>query len=357
MRRLAVPPPERAKPAPGGKPTEPLARPKEGRSWHADTPFETVQTPEGVLLKKEAEARVQAQAQAARPADASAARKTVPAVNVAWADLNAAVQAGWIRPEAAHALWARWLARKPLTHIEDDGAPVQPLPPLPPLATARGPVAAQTPAEDLATGSAATPALDAAPIPTPPPPTERSAHTVEPPAEAPEPGARASSSDSGSQQTPESPETPGRSDESAAVSDKPDTGVEPLADKPDQTAPPAPAADAPSSAPDVLDVDVPEPHRHGRHHCGQQRQDDLTHHPARCCLGRLLRLFRQGLDHIRHLDDGRRLGSALRRTARVGILQGFEHLHVQHVWRGRGGVGSRRRRCRLIGLVGQGLHA
>lgn len=179
-----------------GKPADPLARPKAGRSWHADTPFETVQTPEGVQLRKEAEARAQAQARAAEQARAAArqaevarraealarsekaappaalvpaepqassrgigeespiqgsgpegpsaaglqsapgtgpggARRTVPAVNVAWGDLNAAVQAGWIRPEAAHALWARWLARKPLTHMEDDGQPQAPLPPLP----------------------------------------------------------------------------------------------------------------------------------------------------------------------------------------------------------------------------------
>lgn len=52
-----------------------------------------------------------------RSAAASAAR-VVPGVTVGWADLHAAVAAGWIKPEAAHALWARWLARKPLTHIE-----------------------------------------------------------------------------------------------------------------------------------------------------------------------------------------------------------------------------------------------
>jgi hypothetical protein len=38
------------------------------------------------------------------PAPEEPARKTVPAFNVAWADLDAAVQAGWIREEAARAL-------------------------------------------------------------------------------------------------------------------------------------------------------------------------------------------------------------------------------------------------------------
>ena len=48
--------------------------------------------------------------------------RTVPAVNVRWADLHAAVAAGWMTPAAAHALWARWLARKPLMHVEADAA-------------------------------------------------------------------------------------------------------------------------------------------------------------------------------------------------------------------------------------------
>ena len=58
------------------------------------------------------------------PAPASAragpggAARVVPGVTVGWADLQSAVAAGWIKPEAAHALWARWLARKPLTHME-----------------------------------------------------------------------------------------------------------------------------------------------------------------------------------------------------------------------------------------------
>ena len=107
-----------------------------------------MKTADGVLLKREAEARAQAQAQAQAAAASitgggavpplppavqdAAPRKSVPAVQVAWGDLHAAVQAGWIRPEAAHALWARWLARKPLTHVEDDGEPLAALPPLPP---------------------------------------------------------------------------------------------------------------------------------------------------------------------------------------------------------------------------------
>ena len=51
-----------------------------------------------------------------------AAGRTVPAVNVRWADLHAAVAAGWMTPAAAHSLWARWLARKPLMHVEADAA-------------------------------------------------------------------------------------------------------------------------------------------------------------------------------------------------------------------------------------------
>jgi len=263
LKRLAVPPPERAKPPPSGKPTEPLARPREGRSWHADTPFETVQTPEGVLLKKEAEARAQAQAQAqaAPPAEAGAARKTVPAVNVAWADLNAAVEAGWIRPEAAHALWARWLARKPLTRIEDDGAPLPPLPPLPPLAAAPEsapvPAAAQPEVEDRAAGPA--PASDAAPMTDPPLAAAQPAPTAERLAEAPEPGAQASASDTDSQQTSESATASDRADESASAAEPRDAGVEPEVVEAERAPPPSPSPDGPSSAPEVLEVEVLEP--------------------------------------------------------------------------------------------------
>lgn len=65
-------------------------------------------------------------AQAAHPREAAspAARaaavpaRKVPAVTVGWADLQAAVAAGWMTRDAAHALWARWLARKPLSHID-----------------------------------------------------------------------------------------------------------------------------------------------------------------------------------------------------------------------------------------------
>ncbi len=51
-------------------------------------------------------------------AAAAGAARVVPGVTVGWTDLQSAVAAGWIKPEAAHALWARWLARKPLTHME-----------------------------------------------------------------------------------------------------------------------------------------------------------------------------------------------------------------------------------------------
>ena len=50
--------------------------------------------------------------------DAAGPTRVVPGVTVGWADLQSAVAAGWMKPEAAHALWARWLARKPLTHME-----------------------------------------------------------------------------------------------------------------------------------------------------------------------------------------------------------------------------------------------
>lgn len=64
--------------------------------------------------------------------------RTVPGVTVGWADLQAAVAAGWVKPEAAHLIWARWLARKPLTHMEvPEGAEADP-----PVAAPAGPEAA-----------------------------------------------------------------------------------------------------------------------------------------------------------------------------------------------------------------------
>ena len=159
-----------------GKPLEPLARPKEGRSWHSDTPFETVKTAEGVLLKREAEAREAAAREAAAreaapvsapmpaPAPAAGPARTVPGVAIGWSDLQAAADAGWIDPDAAHALWARWLARKPLTHVEDDPSP------LPPRRVASAPTAASdVPAAGAAPSTAAAPAAPAVPVPTTPP--------------------------------------------------------------------------------------------------------------------------------------------------------------------------------------------
>jgi hypothetical protein len=251
-----------------------LARPKAGRSWHADTPFETVQTPEGVLLKKEAEARAQAQAQAqATPAaDPGAARKTVPAVNVAWADLNAAVQAGWIRPEAAHALWARWLARKPLTHIEDDGSAMAPLPPLAPAPTAE---AAPEPGEAPAAPSAgATP--DAPPSPSSPPAPEQAQGLASPAAEASR-SAAAEASEPSSAHGPHSRETKPdtiarealedvsptrRSREAEPAAAGPDAASQPEQDEAERAEPPSPppaAQSSPPSPPEAIDVEVLEP--------------------------------------------------------------------------------------------------
>ncbi len=80
--------------------------------------------------------------------------RTVPGVTVGWADLQAAVAAGWIKPEAAHLIWARWLARKPLSHMEvPEGAEAD----SPPAAPA-GPEAASGPA------SGAGPELSVAPV-------------------------------------------------------------------------------------------------------------------------------------------------------------------------------------------------
>ena len=271
LRRLAVPPPERAKPTAAGLPEEPLARPKAGRSWHADTPFETVQTPEGVLLKKEAEAR--AQAQAMPTADPGAARKTVPAVNVAWADLNAAVQAGWIRPEAAHALWARWLARKPLTHVEDDGSAMAPLPPLAPAPMAEG---ASVPGEASAAPSASA-APDASPSPSSNPEFAQAEEPVAPPAAgAHRPGA-ADESDPSSANRPQSleiepdtidgealegvsPTRRMREAEPAAVRPDAPSQLEPI--EPERAEPPSPppaAQSSPPSPPEAIDVEVLEP--------------------------------------------------------------------------------------------------
>ena len=251
-----------------------MARPKVGRSWHADTPFETVQTPEGVLLKKEAEARaqLQAQAQATPAADPGAARKTVPAVNVAWADLNAAVQAGWIRPEAAHALWARWLARKPLTHVEDDGSAVAPLPPLAPAPMAE---AAPEPGQASAAPSAsATP--DASPSPSSPPVPEQAKGLASPAAEARR-SAAAEESDPSSAHGLESRETEPdtiagealedvsptrRSREPEPAAAAPDAASHPEQDEAERAASPSPpptAQPSPPSPPEAIDVEVLEP--------------------------------------------------------------------------------------------------
>lgn len=94
-------------------------------------------------------------------ASGAATGKTVPGVTIGWSDLNAAVEAGWMRPEAAHAIWARWLARKPITRIEDDGTPMPPAPSSP--AAPEPPIeAAPEPASETATVAPAQPPAAAA---------------------------------------------------------------------------------------------------------------------------------------------------------------------------------------------------
>ena len=100
------------------------------------------------------------------PAGNTASGKTVPGVTVGWSDLHAAVEAGWLKPEAAHAIWARWLARKPISRIEDDGTPMPPAPTifegLPPVQTPLSLDPAILPAQD---SIAAGPAPEAGAIP------------------------------------------------------------------------------------------------------------------------------------------------------------------------------------------------
>jgi len=338
LRSLPGPQGAQSRPSAQGKPADPLARPKAGRSWHADTPFETVKTPEGVQLRKEAEARALAQLRAAEQARAAArqaevarraealaraeraapaaapvsagpgaavpgvvgetlagaaagggpgispstspstspggvqgdVRKTVPAVNVAWGDLNAAVQAGWIRPEAAHALWARWLARKPLTHMEDDGQPQAPLPPLPGVSPPPAAAAESLPPEVAVAldeepgGEVAVPSGRGAPagqegLGEPPSQRPRSREEASVVEDVPDPPARPGTAkpafediDAADQQAspepgPATPESP------------PDPSPDP---KPDPKPDPTTAEDAtaaPSEAPEVVDVEVLEP--------------------------------------------------------------------------------------------------
>ncbi len=101
-----------------------------------------------------------AQGPSPQPAEEALQGRTVPAVNVRWADLHAAVQAGWMTPAAAHSLWARWLARKPLMHVEADAADLAALDETPdqgatsaprPAVDARPPPESASPGEPQAT--------------------------------------------------------------------------------------------------------------------------------------------------------------------------------------------------------------
>ena len=180
-------------------------------------------------------------------------------MNVAWGDLNAAVQAGWIRPEAAHALWARWLARKPLTHMEDDGLPQAPLPPLPGVSPPPAPVDETShpePANEAPAGSAAAAPGRAAPAehedvvaaPAPSSAQRSRIHDEAPVEDLPGTTARSATAEPASagvesaEQEP-SPE-PGTASSAAPLPDP--TTVED-------------AAPAPSPAPEVVEVEVLEP--------------------------------------------------------------------------------------------------
>jgi len=155
------------------------------RSLHTDTPFETVRTPDGVKLRQAHEAQLAEQARREAARAASVATKPAPAppspqevmvqeaplarpasgVLVTWDDLESAVDQGWMRPEMARALWARWLAHKPLAPVAaaDRLSPPGPVPEellAPPVDVSppAGPAPAQAAAhmaESLSTSSSA----------------------------------------------------------------------------------------------------------------------------------------------------------------------------------------------------------
>lgn len=206
-------------------------------------PIDTPLTPAAPLARGPTPPAV---APAARPAALgreAAARKTVPAFNVAWADLDAAVQAGWIRQEAAHALWARWLARKPLTHVDDDGGPQTPLPPLP------------LPPEGGAASESAGPQADTDERPAPLPPA----------APSPAPAATATAASAAPPAAQEPPGAPPQAlaDRPPAASLPPDHAAEPPPATDPSPAPQASEAAAPvpppAAQPEVIDVEVLEP--------------------------------------------------------------------------------------------------
>jgi hypothetical protein len=159
------------------------------RSLHPDTPFETVRTPDGVKLRQAHEAQLAEQARREAARAASVAAKPAPApspappedvliqeaplarpasgVLVTWDDLESAVDQGWMRPEMARALWARWLAHKPLAPVAaaDRLAPPGPVPEellAPPVDVSppAGPAPAQTAPH---TPDSASPSASAAP--------------------------------------------------------------------------------------------------------------------------------------------------------------------------------------------------
>jgi len=156
------------------------------------------------------------------PAGQDAAGRTVPAVNVRWADLHAAVAAGWMTPAAAHSLWARWLARKSLMHVEADAADLAAL-------------------EEEAAG------MDPAPA------------ASKPASQAPLPSDDAMPD--GPRPAPAAPAAPGKAAGSPDIVEVDAGAAGPAAQGPPASAPPpgASTADAPHRAPDPPEPEVLEP--------------------------------------------------------------------------------------------------
>ena len=153
----------------------------------------------------------------------------VTGVTVSWADLNAAAEAGWMDPAVAHALWARWLARKPLTRTEEDSAP---------LPSWQGePLAAPGAAAGVSAPPEAAQAPTPAPAPMAPPASAGAARSIEP---EPEPARTATSTAPGPSAGPE----PARAAE---------TGEEPPATGASASSRPEPHPEPDTPPPEVLE--------------------------------------------------------------------------------------------------------